>query len=188
VHGFATYAGEAVEQYSWSPFGRLLDRDVLEPAEPPSMSNGFQAGAYAGFRQRAGHQGLMAEPLAGAGQAFDLQSWSLEGVGAAGPAAALPRPLRRPLRRGAVSSAAARRPRGSRGGSGRSRTGSGKNGPNASRGVAGRAHGARCRRARRGEGVRVAPAGVRPVSSAGDSGTTKARTTGTHVQRSIIRR
>ncbi len=78
VLGYTTDEGEVAEQYAWSPFGRLLDRDAMPgPTTPPSYANGFHGGRYVNFNLRVGHHGLFAEPMAGAGQSFDTQALAL---------------------------------------------------------------------------------------------------------------
>jgi YD repeat-containing protein len=75
---YTTDEGEVAEQYAWSPFGRLLDRDALPgPTDPPSYANGFNGGRYVNFNLRVGHHGLFTEPMAGAGQAFDPRALAL---------------------------------------------------------------------------------------------------------------
>ncbi len=73
--GFTSDEGEVVEQYSWSPFGRLLAVDEMPGiTDAPSWQNGQNGGLYHDFRIGVGHHGLFAEALAEPGTTLQYRA------------------------------------------------------------------------------------------------------------------
>tara|TARA_E500000318_G_scaffold55585_3_gene51616 strand:+ start:444 stop:737 length:294 start_codon:yes stop_codon:yes gene_type:complete len=67
----ASDEGEVVEQYSWSPFGRLLAVDEMAGISDALLpQNGYTGGLYHDYRIGVGQHGLFAETMGAEGQAF----------------------------------------------------------------------------------------------------------------------